>query len=71
MERENVFYIKNMVCNRCILVVTRLLEKAGFTPLDVGLGTVVVQEKPGREYNQVAGKQQQLNKQSWRNWHTR
>ena len=27
MERENVFYIKNMVCNRCILVVTRLLEK--------------------------------------------
>lgn len=46
MERENVFYIKNMVCNRCILVVTRLLEKAGFTPLDVGLGTVVVQEKP-------------------------
>ena len=49
MERENVFHIKNMVCNRCILVVTRLLEKAGFTPLDVGLGTVVVQEKPGRE----------------------
>lgn len=38
-----------MVCNRCILVVTRLLEKAGFTPLDVGLGTAVVQEKPGRE----------------------
>ena len=37
MERENVFHIKNMVCNRCILVVTRLLEKAGFTPLDVGL----------------------------------
>ena len=31
MERENVFHIKNMVCNRCILVVTRLLEKAGFT----------------------------------------
>ena len=47
MERENVFHIKNMVCNRCILVVTRLLEKAGFTPLDVGLGTAVVQEKPG------------------------
>ena len=53
MERENVFYIKNMVCNRCILVVTRLLEKAGFTPLDVGLGTVVVQEKPGREQREA------------------
>ena len=57
MERENVFHIKNMVCNRCILVVTRLLEKAGFTPLDVGLGTVVVQEKPGREhYSEDASK---------------
>ena len=53
MERENVFYIKNMVCNRCILVVTRLLEKAGFTPLDVGLGTAVVQEKPGREQREA------------------
>ena len=53
MERENVFHIKNMVCNRCILVVTRLLEKAGFTPLDVGLGTVVVQEKPGREQREA------------------
>ena len=53
MERENVFHIKNMVCNRCILVVTRLLEKAGFTPLDVGLGTAVVQEKPGREQREA------------------
>lgn len=30
-----------------------LLEKAGFTPLDVGLGTVVVQEKPGREQREA------------------
>ena len=41
-----------MVCNRRILVVTRLLEKAGFTPLDVGLGTVVVQEA-GREQREA------------------
>ena len=46
MERENVFHIKNMVCNRCILVVTQLLEKSGFTPLSVELGTAVVQQKP-------------------------
>lgn len=46
MERENVFHIRNMVCNRCILVVTQLLEKSGFTPLDVELGTAVVQETP-------------------------
>lgn len=37
MERENVFHIRNMVCNRCILVVTQLLEKSGFTHLDVAL----------------------------------
>ena len=53
MERENVFYIKNMVCNRCILVVTRLLEKAGFPPLDVGLGTVVVHATPVREQREA------------------
>ena len=52
MERENVFYIKNMVCNRCILVVTRLLEKAGFTPLDVGLGTV--RERCHRDYSALS-----------------
>ena len=38
MERENVFYIKNMVCNRCILVVTRLLEKRGSRPSMSGFG---------------------------------
>ena len=53
MERENVFHIRNMVCNRCILVVTQLLEKSGFTPLDVELGTAVVQETPGREQREA------------------
>ena len=31
-------YIKNMVCNRCIMVVRDELEKAGFTPVHVTLG---------------------------------
>ena len=31
-------YIKNMVCNRCIMVVTRELEKSGHEPLTVALG---------------------------------
>ena len=31
-------YIRNMVCNRCIMVVRSRLEKAGFNPLNVGLG---------------------------------
>ncbi len=31
-------YIKNMVCNRCIMVVKNELEKIGFNPLNVTLG---------------------------------
>ena len=49
MERENVFHIRNMVCNRCILVVTQLLEKSGFTPLDVELDEV----EHGREQREA------------------
>lgn len=37
-------HIKNMVCNRCILVVERLLAELGFTPVHVELGRAVVQE---------------------------
>ena len=33
-------YIRNMVCNRCIMVVRSELEKAGFNPLHVALGEV-------------------------------
>lgn len=37
-------HIKNMVCNRCMLVVERLLAEQGFTPVHVELGRAVVQE---------------------------
>lgn len=38
-------YIKNMVCNRCIMVVKNELEKLGFNPLNVSLGeATLVQE---------------------------
>ncbi|HPK05051.1 MAG TPA: AraC family transcriptional regulator, partial [Bacteroidales bacterium] len=33
-------YIKNMVCNRCIMVVRNELEKIGYKPLSVTLGEV-------------------------------
>lgn len=33
-------YIKNMVCNRCIMVVKNELEKIGFNPTTVTLGEV-------------------------------
>lgn len=33
-------YVKNMVCNRCVMVVRNELEKLGFSPVSVELGEV-------------------------------
>ena len=37
-------YIKNMVCNRCIMVVKQELEKQGLHPEKVALGEVTISE---------------------------
>jgi hypothetical protein len=37
-------YIKNMVCNRCKMVVKTTLEKLGLHPMQVELGEVVLEE---------------------------
>jgi AraC family transcriptional regulator len=37
-------YIKNMVCNRCVLVVNQELEKLGLHPEKVSLGEVILKE---------------------------
>jgi AraC-like DNA-binding protein len=42
-------YIKNMVCNRCRMVVKGELEKLGLQPLNVELGEVELGEKPSDE----------------------
>lgn len=39
-----VLYIKNMVCDRCKMVVSQELEKLGLHPLKVTLGEVTLQE---------------------------
>ena len=36
--------IKNMVCNRCMMVVKGIFEKQGMVPLSVTLGEVIVNE---------------------------
>ncbi len=46
---EHTFHIKNMVCNRCVLVVGDLLRRAGLTPVRVALGEAVVQGTPSDE----------------------
>ena len=38
-------YIKNMVCNRCIMVVKSELEKMGYTPLQVELGEATLSKE--------------------------
>lgn len=42
-------YIKNMVCNRCIMVVENELEKVGINPSVVKLGEVVLEHQPTDE----------------------
>ncbi len=48
-------YIKNMVCNRCIMAVRAELEKAGLHPLSVELGEVQVEEEPAKTTLETLG----------------
>ncbi len=43
-EPMTTLYIKNMVCNRCIMVVTQELERHGLHPEKVSLGEVTIKE---------------------------
>jgi len=38
------FYIKNMVCNRCIMVVQQVFERLGYPPVRIALGEVETKE---------------------------
>jgi len=41
-----LLHIKNMVCDRCILVVRQQLEQAGFQVADIDLGTATIAPEP-------------------------
>lgn len=43
--QDNRIYIKNMVCNRCVMVVRELLERLGLAPYSVSLGEAVLREE--------------------------
>jgi AraC-like DNA-binding protein len=54
-------YIKNMVCNRCIMVVKSELEKIGLHPISVALGEVeLLQDLKEKEKQTVAKTLSQL-----------
>jgi AraC-like DNA-binding protein len=42
--KKMTIYIKNMVCNRCKMVVKSTIEKLGLHPMQVELGEVTLQE---------------------------
>lgn len=42
LQQGNLLYIKNMVCNRCIMVVEEQLKALGLSPLLVELGVVTL-----------------------------
>jgi AraC family transcriptional regulator len=52
-------YIKNMVCHRCILAVTGILEQNGLHPVQVLLGEVILQEAV-MDHNQLHALRQSL-----------
>jgi AraC-like DNA-binding protein/copper chaperone CopZ len=45
MKPETKLYVRNMVCNRCIMAVRTELENLGYDPISVSLGEVVL-DKP-------------------------
>ncbi|MBE7175240.1 MAG: helix-turn-helix transcriptional regulator [Mucilaginibacter polytrichastri] len=51
----STLYIKNMVCNRCILVVGQELEKLGFSPVKITLGEVELREEISEEQRAKIG----------------
>lgn len=46
---STVFYVKNMVCDRCKLVVKDIFEKAGTHVIKVELGVIEIAENPASE----------------------
>ena len=42
-EKTTTFFIKNMVCDRCIMAVHKTIEEMGLKPIDVKLGSATVE----------------------------
>lgn len=45
MENKNTIFIKNMVCNRCIMVVQNELDKLGLEAKSIKLGEVTLEKE--------------------------
>jgi len=49
-------YIKNMVCDRCIMAVRSRLDELGLNPVSVQLGEVELAEEPAPEQTEAIGR---------------
>ena len=45
-SQDNILYIKNMVCDRCCMVVSEVFSALGLEPVHVELGKVELAEPP-------------------------
>lgn len=55
MGTSCIIYIKNMVCDRCIMAVEGLLARLGLHPLSVVLGKAEIAETPSDEMREKIG----------------
>ena len=54
--KPHIIYIKNMVCNRCIMAVDSVFKEAGFTPVKISLGEVGLDTEPDHATMDAIGK---------------
>ena len=52
-RQENVLDIKNMVCDRCCMVVSNVFTSLGLEPVHVELGKVELKEPPEIDLNEI------------------
>lgn len=52
-ETNMILYIKNMVCDRCKMVVTDIFEQSNISPLSVELSEVMIQEELSEEQEEL------------------
>ena len=50
---DNIIYIKNMVCDRCCMVVSEVFVSLGLEPVHVELGKVELEEPPEIDLNEI------------------
>ncbi len=49
-------HIRNMVCGRCIMAVRKIFRDAGIEPLEVELGTVLLEQPLERQQRELIGR---------------